>query len=301
MSIVRLGHIAFTVADLDRSIRFAEEIVGMRVVDRIDDTAYLSSNSRHHQLRLTSGEEHGCEEIAFDADDFDGWQRLLDKASAAGLEVIGANDDPFAEHKARIYIPDGPSVAVCCGAAAISPARYSTLGVRPLKLGHVTVASPDVEGVGRILTEVLGLRLSDRLPLGEHADGELRWYRCNADHHAIGLCPGEAGVHHYAFGIDSFAAFGVVGDHLLANAITYIWGPGRHGPGDNLFAYFKDADGSMIEFYADMEQIEDETSYKLREWPDVASSANVWGPAPPQEWFEVSTPFVPARTTSAAH
>jgi hypothetical protein len=40
-------------------------------------------------------------------------------------------------------------------------------------------------------------------------------------------------------------------------------GPGRHGPGQNVFAYFEDADGGMIELYSDMLQIEDESTYEL--------------------------------------
>jgi catechol 2,3-dioxygenase len=290
MSIARLGHIAFTVTDLARSARFAQEIVGLREVARTDDVAYLTSTSRHHQLRLRTGSHHVCDEIGFDTDSFGSWSILRDRVCAAGLDVTEVEDPLFA-HLFRFTIEQGPTIAICNGAAATEPVLYSTPGARPRKLGHVTLASPDTAAVGSVLLDVLGLRLSDRLPLGEHADGELTWYRCNPDHHSVGLCPGAAGVHHYAFEVDSFAALGTMGDHLLANGTRYIWGPGRHGPGQNLFAYFEDTDGSMIELYTDMLQIEDESTYQLSEWPDVASSANVWGPAPPDPWFAFSTPF----------
>ena len=40
------------------------------------------------------------------------------------------------------------------------------------------------------------------------------------------------------------------------------WGPGRHGPGDNAFNYFIDPFGVVIEYTAEVEQIDD--SYVAR-------------------------------------
>ena len=39
------------------------------------------------------------------------------------------------------------------------------------------------------------------------------------------------------------------------------WGPGRHGPGDNAFNYFIDPFGVVIEYTAEVEQIDD--SYRV--------------------------------------
>lgn len=296
MSITRIGHIAFTVTDLDRSTRFAQDVIGLRLVERTAEFAYLTSTTRHHQLRLRAGSRHACEEIGLDTDGPDSWRRIRSRVADAGFDVADVEDALF-EHSFRFSIEDGPTIAVCSGVGTTERVLYTRPGTRPRKLGHVTLASPDTARVGSALTDVLGFRLSDRLPLGDHADGELRWYRCNTDHHGIGLTPGEPGVHHYAFEVDSFAALGAMGDHLLAHGIRYIWGPGRHGPGENLFSYFEDSDGSMVELYTDMLQIDDERGYQLGEWPDVASSANVWGPPPPESWFLYSTPFVaPVRS-----
>lgn len=293
MSIHRIGHVAFTVSDLERASRFAEEVIGLRQVRRDDDVAYFTSNGRHHQLRLRAGATHACEEIAFDVERPEDLAQLRAAVMGAGIEVVDAAG-PHVPRGIRFSVPDGPTIALCHGVASTAAPAYSTLGARPRKLGHVTIASPDTAGVARVLTDVLGFRISDRLPLGDHADGELSWYRCNADHHGLGLTPGKAGVHHYAWELDGFSSYGVMGDHLLTRGIRYIWGPGRHGPGENTFAYFPDSEGSMIELYDDMLQIEDDAGYELAQWPDVESSANVWGPPPPPEWFAFATPFVPA-------
>jgi catechol 2,3-dioxygenase len=60
------------------------------------------------------------------------------------------------------------------------------------------------------------------------------------------------------------------------------WGPGRHGPGNNLFNYFIDPFGVVIEYTAEVEQV-DET-YKPRgpeDWKWPPGRVDQWGISPP--------------------
>jgi hypothetical protein len=71
------------------------------------------------------------------------------------------------------------------------------------------------------------------------AEGELRFLRCNAWHAAlvVGFSGGPT-LNHVAFempDLDSvMRGIGRMRDH----GYPVEWGPGRHGPGDNVFAYF---------------------------------------------------------------
>ena len=52
----------------------------------------------------------------------------------------------------------------------------------------------------------------------------------------IGIALGpRAGLNHYAWGVESLAILGQLGDVLARNGGRFIWGPGRHGAGRNLF------------------------------------------------------------------
>jgi catechol 2,3-dioxygenase len=56
------------------------------------------------------------------------------------------------------------------------------------------------------------------------------------------------------------------------------WGPGRHGPGNNLFNYFIDPFGVVIEYTAEVEQVDD--SYQPRgpsEWKWPPGRIDQWG------------------------
>ena len=58
---------------------------------------------------------------------------------------------------------------------------------------------------------------------------------------------------------------GRVADRLkLHRDARLIWGPSRHGPGNNQFMYFHDHDGAMIELCSDIAQMGD---YQPRRWP----------------------------------
>ena len=61
------------------------------------------------------------------------------------------------------------------------------------------------------------------------------------------------------------------------------WGPGRHGPGDNAFNYFIDPFGIVIEYTAEVQQIDD--SYVVRgpaDWAWPPGRVDHWGiSAPP--------------------
>jgi hypothetical protein len=56
------------------------------------------------------------------------------------------------------------------------------------------------------------------------------------------------------------------------------WGPGRHGPGNNSFNYFVGPGGFVIEYTADVEQIDD--SYPVRgpeDWKWPQGRVDHWG------------------------
>ena len=72
-------------------------------------------------------------------------------------------------------------------------------------------------------------------------------------------------------------------EHLAQHDHVLLYGPGRHGPGNNLFIYFHDVDGNIVEFSADMQQIWDDTKYVPKVWNPNERWSNRWGtPASPE-------------------
>ncbi len=62
------------------------------------------------------------------------------------------------------------------------------------------------------------------------------------------------------------AELGRLADLLDQHRLRLLWGPVRHGAGNNIAAYFLEPAGSVVEYYADMEQILEEGTFQPRTW-----------------------------------
>jgi catechol 2,3-dioxygenase len=296
MTVTRLGHVGLVVTDLEAYAEYLVEGLGLTETRRDEGRAYFALGTRHHQVRITEGDAHACDGVGYDVSDGESLARFRSAVDEAGLEVV--SEKPYDDTAAEGFsfnVPQGPTVELCVGAAQAPDSStypndfYRSRGdhIRLLKLGHVTIGTPDPAAVEKVFVDVLGFRISDRFP------GVLAWARCNRDHHSVGFAPAEApGIHHVAYEIESFAHYERLADHLALTGRRLIWGPGRHGPGNNLFVYFDDPDGTMVEVYANLVQIENEDAYQPTEWDDLQEVGNRWGPLPEEAWFKKLTPFV---------
>jgi catechol 2,3-dioxygenase len=284
----RIGHVGLRVTDLDRSIAFAEQMLGLRVSERDGATAYLTCNARHHELVLIEDERAGCDHLAFEVPGAAELDRLRAQLVERDIAVLDEPPERGVADAVRFAGPGGFVFEVFHGMATGEPPHYPTTGVRPLKFEHITVKSSNKDELERFVIEVLGLRLSDR------AAEQISWLRASTEHHGMSIIRAEADqLQHYAWQVEGWDAFRRAGDRLMLDGRTFLWGPGHHGIGDNYFCYFEDADGAIVEYSAGIQRIEHEASYVPRTWPDEPLSVNRWGnPAPPVEFLEGGVPLV---------
>lgn len=289
-TVTRVGHVGLQVTDLDRSLAFAEQILGLRLARRDPTAAYLTCNARHHELVLTEGDRLGCDHLALEVADAETLDRFRNDVADAGWQLLEDRPvEPGVADAAAFVGPGGFTFELFHGMSLDQPPHYDTVGVRPRKFEHVTVKSADKPGMEELLG-MLGFRLSDQ------AGDAISWWRCGQEHHGISVIAAEVDeLHHYAWQIDSWATVARTGDQLSNHGRTFLWGPGHHGIGDNYFCYFHDADGVIVEYSAGIARIEDEGRHQPRTWPDEPLSVNRWGnPPPPPEFARGGTPPVPA-------
>lgn len=180
---------------------------------------------------------------------------------------------------------DADGVRVVCREGMARRHLLTPSSLRPRRLGHVNLKVPDAAASASFYREALGLRLSERV-------GELLFFlRVGSEHHNLGFRGGaeRAGVHHVAFEVPGWEFYRVLCDHLAELGHRVEYGPGRHGPGHNLFTYVQDPhSGLRLELFADMAHIDDDESYQPIVWDtlDRVRTVNVWGPAPPQSFLE---------------
>ncbi|MDB5698550.1 MAG: dioxygenase [Alphaproteobacteria bacterium] len=152
--------------------------------------------------------------------------------------------------------------------------------VRPLRLGHVLVFSPDVMASVAFVTEALGMGLSDR------AQDVIAFCcaRRNSDHHVLAFAKSAGvGFHHASFQVADPDQVGRGGRALVAKAGKGDWGFGRHTIGSNFFHYIQDPWGSWFEYYSDIDHIDDYALWRPTNYGMEDALAN-WGPAVPDDF-----------------
>lgn len=170
--------------------------------------------------------------------------------------------------------PDNRRLRFICDAAGCTDADDAV--ARPRKASHVVLNTPDMDRMKAFLEQALGFRTSD------FSANQMIFLRCNSDHHAIALNRSPyPSVNHVAFEMPSIDSFMRGIGRMRVKGQAPAWGPGRHGPGNNPFAYFVSPSGFVIEFTSEVQQI-DEATHEAKVWPrDVPEAMDQWMTAGP--------------------
>ena len=293
ITVRRIAHASFETPNLERLTDYYVNVLGLSLVAKDKEAAYLAS-VLDNSVVLRKGDAERCVRIAFqiapDADLGD-FQKQI---SEHGIKAERKRDpEPGIPEIVSFADPKGTLVEVfrdCAPANRSGAAR----GISPFKLGHVAFNVIDVKKITSFYCGVLGFRVSDWF--GDF----FSFLRCGPDHHTINLLDSkQVRMNHIAFELRDWSHLQSACDILAANDYSLFWGPGRHGPGHNLFCYHKNPDGQIVELFAELDRMNDELlgyfeprpwhqdrPQRPKVWPLDPKSANIWGIGPPQEMLE---------------
>ena len=295
--VTRIGHIALNVADLDRAVDFQQQVIGMVEVERCGGASYLTCNDRHHELILVEDPSNrGYDHLALQVADTATLERAGKVVAAAGATVLGGiyDGEPGIDRALKIQSPGGHVFKLFCGMEIVD---VDLPNDRPTHFEHVSCKVLDHRAEERFLA-ALGFRNADRM--GFLAS----WWHCDEDHHGVALTRApRSELSHYAYAWEDLNALGRVADRLrAARHRRCIWGPSRHGPGNNHFLYFHDEDGAMIECCSELAQMTRD-GYQPRTWSMAPGTINQWGGPPPLRFLLTGFPIArptPGRPAWAA-
>jgi len=281
--IAALRSVAFGLPDPAAAEAFYVSVWKLEVSARADGAIYLrGSGADHHILSLHRHPEPAVLSMTFRAASAEVLDQVADRVPAAGgrllhgpqpsLDPAGGTAIAFIDNQERVFrVVHGDRTLT---ALPPSPERHDT---RPERLTHVNINSRDVDAAKTFFETVLGFRLSDR-------SAQMAFVRTNHDHHSVVIATAPVnGFNHAAFLLPTWESVMVGSGRLIDAGFPIAWGVGRHGPGDNVFAYFIGPDGFVIEYTAEVLQVDD--SYRPRgpqEWAWPAGRVDQWGIAPPK-------------------
>jgi len=293
-----LRSVEFGVADVAATRRFYEARWGLAPVEERDGRAYLrASGPEHHIVVLHKTPSPGVVRTNFAAPDKAAVDALHAKAAGFGAEIVtapAALDAPGGGYGFDFRDPDGQLYRVSAEVAAHADAADAP--DRPDKLSHVVLNSERVDAQTEWFCDLLGFRLSDRTE-------RMHFIRCSADHHSVAFAKmGGPSLNHVAFEMPSWDALMRGAGRMKSHGFPVEWGLGRHGPGNNIYTYFIEPNGLVIEYTTDVEQVDD--SYKVgtpEDWKRPGGGFDRWGFSdPPSERLRKAMHGIPQPPAAAA-
>ena len=265
--------------NLDEASRFYETIWGLQPVATNGEARYFRGTcAYHHVLGLHPGAQPAVVRIVFDVADRQSVDALHRAVAAAGGKpgAPAMLSTPGGGYGFGCKDPDGRNLAFVC-AAADHPGGANQPD-RPRKIVHVNLNARDFDANLAFFAATLGFRvIDDNAPL---------WFlHCaNADHCSIVLAKTNLPtLNHIAFEMPEFDSVMRGMGRMKDNGYPIEWGPGRHGPGDNVFAYFCGPDEVPLEYAAEVLQVDD--SYQFRPsdyWKFAPGRSDQWGITQPR-------------------
>ncbi len=289
-SIRGVRSVELVATNFEEAGRFYESVWGLKPVPSQNGARlYRGTAGYHHVVGLHRGPQPALVRLVFDVADRAGVDALHRAVVATGRPVsaparLAADGGGYGF---GCQDPDGRNLAFVCDAADHADAQ--DVADRPRKIAHVNLNAKDFDASLRFFTETLGFRvIDDNAPL---------WFlHCaNTDHSSIVLAKTNLPtLNHVAFEMPEFDSVMRGMGRMKDNGYPIEWGPGRHGPGDNVFAYFCGPDELPIEYTAEVLQIDD--SYVPRGsdyWKFPQGRGDHWGITQPRSarYFRVQRLF----------
>ncbi len=152
------------------------------------------------------------------------------------------------------------------------------------RLGHVVLQRTAFRRTLDWYLKMLGLLVSDFLFFaGQRERGPvMAFIRCDrgatpADHHTLALTLGPSNRYvHSAYQVADLDALAAGGEYLADHGYRRSWGIGRHIQGSQIFDYWRDPDGFLVEHYTDGDLFD--ASLEPGWAPMSASGLAQWGP-----------------------
>ncbi|HLH63539.1 MAG TPA: VOC family protein [Ktedonobacteraceae bacterium] len=301
----RLSHVGLWANDVAAQTRFYRQVLGFNLratevispqqeVEIEEANTYLALGDEHHCLalfndtRTSSGngrlplQQSRLHHMAFEVDTDAEMAALAARLKQSGIELsLQARDgDPEMGDTLWFNDPDGNRIEISVtpdDSLTLSPISSEGKRTRlhPYALQHLAIRTGRMEAMVEFYTEALGFDISDWLLR------EAVWLRCNSDHHTVILIQGTQDIDHIGYSIPSGSDLLVWADYLSRQQTPILWGPGRHGAGNDLFLRFADTEGVHIELSAELQQYYDrDVTTPPRIWHSRPTALNLWGVMP---------------------
>ncbi len=275
----RLDHLRIDAADVAATVAFYGDVLGMNALALADGATLMQGPER--RIVVGRGEAGAQPWSAFAVETPAQLAALRGHVEARGLAALPSPSPCFADGAFALRDPDG-RLAVFGLPRADLPGPANA-GFRPVaaalpgRLQHVVVASARLDAMLGFYRDALGFVTSDTVEEGGNRASSACFLRSDPEHHSFAVFRAPAArPDHHCYEANCWNDLRDWADHLSRHRIVIWWGPGRHGPGNNLFLMARDPGGYRFEISAELETLP--LGAVPRTWPHEERTLNLWGP-----------------------
>ena len=305
--IVDIAYVRYKHPNLGECERFLTDF-GLIISAKTEKTLYFRGRGKRHYVYVVElGETSEFLGFALQAVSETVLEELAQLPEASPIEQM---ETPGGGKRVNITDPNGFNIEVVYGIEEVEPlslpepmswnhanikTRFGNTQ-RPkkeptpiLRLGHIGIDVKDFESSYQWYQENFDLKATDLIYYGHPSLTVGGFLRCQkgeewVDHHTIAMLQGsKPKVHHTAFEVQDFDAISIGHHWLREQGWTPVWGVGRHLLGSQIFDYWKDPFGSLIEHFADGDVFNESTETTVH-----AGGLDIlyqWGPDIPESFL----------------
>ncbi len=302
-----INHVVYRHPDLDAVERFLTDF-GLVVAHRTDERLYMRGAGTIPYVYVA--ERSHMPSFAAVAFALESATDLVAAQLLPGASKVAPIGAPGGGQCVTLTDPAGRSVQLVHGIEAVEPIpmrpaltlnnaeekrRFGDVQRAPrapaqvLRLGHIALGVTDVARNLRWYTEVLGLLPSDFIVETQNEPPVAAFLRLNrgdawTDHHTVALFHApEDHVHHASFEVQDLDAQFHGNAWMVSQGWTPVWGVGRHILGSQIFDYWRDPSGNIIEHFTDGDLYKHDSPLGVT--PASDDSLYQWGPPMTVERF----------------
>jgi len=293
-----LAHVRFRAPDLDAMEAFLTDF-GLVRSARTPTVLYMRGTDAPHHVHVTELGEPAFLGIALEAASAADLDAIARAPGASGVETI---DEPGGGRRVRLVDPNGIPIEVVHGIERLATldvpaprllntaARRARLGApapgekgpaRVKRLGHFVLLVKDFRETEAFYHSLFGFRNSDEIYLGDREKVLAAFMRLDrgdeyVDHHAfLALGVGRVELNHVSFEVQDMDDLMAGHEHLRGKGYAHHWGVGRHIVGSQIYDYWRDPFGNVLEHWTDGDLFNTRSG---------AGAMPIAGPGPESHW-----------------
>lgn len=274
IAVTDVAHVRFRAPDLDRMEAFLTDF-GLVRSARTDTALYMRGTDPGHHLHVTERGEPAFLGVALAAASRADLEAIARAPGASGVQPTG---EPGGGHRVRLVDPNGIGIEVVHGIETLAPLpvppphRLNTGAARERRgerqhfargpahvkrLGHFVLLVEDFRKTEAFYHSHFGFRNSDEIYLGERNTVLAAFMRLDrgaeyVDHHAfLAVGAGRVELNHVSFEVQDLDDLMAGHEHLRGCDYAHHWGVGRHVLGSQIYDYWRDPFGNVMEHMTD--------------------------------------------------